>query len=185
MCFELDGTYNSGSHDGSININRNITIRGSGSENKVIIKVSNTNRLFRIGNGSCNLTLENLIFENNGNFSNQLIAATYQGNGAATIKITNCTFINFTNTDSRYGVIYGVNTNTFIMDGIVFKSDFENAACAIKINSMASISNSEFIGYGISLSGDYDPSITKIDNCTFKNYKNGTLSGNAALSIFW
>nr|WP_302579001.1 Ig-like domain repeat protein [Methanobrevibacter arboriphilus] len=181
--FELDGTYNSGSHDGSTNINRNITIRGSGSENKAIIKVSNTNRLFRIGDGSCNFNLENLIFENNGNLSNQLIAATYQGNGAATIKITNCTFINFTNTDSRYGVIYGVNTNTFIMDGIVFKSDFENAACAIKINSMASISNSEFIGYGISLSGDYDPSITKIDNCTFKNYKNGTLSGNAALSI--
>lgn len=179
--FELDGTYNSGSHNGDVNINRNITIRGSSSEKKATIKVSNTNRLFRIGGGSCNLTLENLIFEDNGNLSNQLITATSNG-GSAIVKITNCTFINFTNTDYRYGVIYGVKDNSFIMSGIVFKSDFENAFCAIKINSMASINNSEFIGYGINLSGNYDPSITKIDNCTFKNHKNGTLSG-AALSI--
>lgn len=166
--FELNGTYKENT---SITLNRNITIRSSGSE-KAIIELHDPNSFFKIP--GFHLTLENLIFKNMSNGKNALVYS-YANNGK--IEITNCSFTDFSSKSFR--VVLTSKSNIVVIKDSVFESDSTSSFGAIGMSGgILEINNSNFTNCYI-----YGSPIATINNCIFDDYKYGDNIDIAAAAI--
>ncbi len=183
------GTYNKTNQDIMITINKNITIHGNGSRDKVIIDALGSYRIFALNN-NLNVVFKNITFMN-GNLNSDGGAIYYYSN-TTTITVINSTFIN--NTAENGGAI---STGGILT---VIGSDFINNKAtapfarggAIRINNIMSITDSTFIN-NTSIQGgaitNYIPSnlvatnfTSYIDNSIFINNTGG--NGGALYHIF-
>ncbi len=139
-----EGNY-SKSTDRGITINKNITIQGNTSTNKVIIDAQKLNRIFTIGN-NVNVVFMNLTFANAYTTGNG--GAIYNNYANSTITFLNCTFLN--NTANQGGAIYNTGTgfsvsNSIFTDNVAISSGSSAGGGAIRNSGVDfSVSNSTF-----------------------------------------
>lgn len=108
-----EGIYNK-STDRGITINKNITIQGNGSPDKVILDAEGLSRIFTIGSGVkvvfINLTLID-------GYSTVSGGAIYNSNAGSTINIINCTFEN-NSAGNNGGAIYNNGNFSVIVNSM-------------------------------------------------------------------
>lgn len=165
------GNYNKANQDVNIQIDKNnISIRGNGSSDSVIIDAQGASNIFTMGGGS-SINLANLSFVNGR-------AGIYLKNN--TIDIENVYFINNTASalyNNGGGTCYITIANSnFIGNSAPYGGALENYHSG---SSVYNITNTNFINNSASNTGgaiaiDGDATIYYIDNCTFVNNQAGS-----------
>ncbi|MCL2687184.1 MAG: hypothetical protein FWE58_01450 [Methanobrevibacter sp.] len=153
------GTYNKTNLDTNITINKNLTIQGDGSPDKVVIDGQKLSQIFTIDDG-LNVTFINITFANG--FSTTNGGAIFNGFKDTSLTFINCIFLNNSATASG-GAIYNLGDNLYIEN-----CDFDN--------------NNAAIGGGVFTSGDdsviEDSNFTKNSQAIALGTDNFTLINN-------
>ena len=159
------GSY-SGSNNTNLQVNKNITIRGNGSSNQVIINGSGVSQLFSTAGNALNITFINITFANAFNG----VMTDYQ---SGTINFINCTFID----NSGSALVMGYNSNYNVVNSTFYNNTGQSGGAINNNGGNLNIANSSFINNSASVIGG-----AINNNNGHSNITNTTFIGNNASS---